>query len=329
MSIIPVILCGGSGTRLWPLSTCDIPKQFIKIQNQGTFLEQTVNRVNECTDFLSKKYEIINPVFVMHKNHDLPEELKKTPNDIVYENYANDTAVAIAKATIFIKNKYEKTDNMIMLILPADHYVENIENFIYDISDGIKNVNTDNIVLFGIEPTSPESKYGYIIPTSNGVNFKEKPDTSAALELIKRKALWNSGIFSGTVDNIFEQLNNSKYNIMDWIINPRDGKAPSFDVAVLQEYQNIHAHNCLNWKWSDVGTWKSFINLPEVQKEIKNQSSVMMKECKNVNVLNRNNHNIVVIGCSDLLIVFNDDDLLIMPNDDKYNNQLKQIASNI
>src|SRR3972149_2575505 len=196
--IQPVILCGGSGTRLWPISTPKIPKQFISLGKKGTLLEETIRRVSlvmkECDNYTS-----YGPLLIMHKNHTLPEELSQHSSNVIYESDANDAAVAVGRAALEIKNRYHD-DKVIMIVLPADHYIENVDAFVYDIHAGINKVTEDNIVLFGIEPTSPETKYGYIIPALNGVWFREKPDAITALELIKQQALWNSGIFASNVD---------------------------------------------------------------------------------------------------------------------------------
>jgi len=325
----PVILCGGQGSRLWPISTPKIPKQFIKIGNKGTLLEETLRRINLVMKNCEKKgYVTYDPLLIMHKDHKLPCELTEHESNIVYENYANDTAVAVARASLEIKKRHD-TQEIIMLVLPADHYIENVEAFVYDIVEGILKVEQNNIVLYGIEPTAPETKYGYIIPSLNGVWFREKPDAETALELIKQKALWNSGIFASYVDTTLSCLRNSPYNILDWIINPREGKAPSFDVAVLQEHPIIYAHYCLRWRWSDVGTWESFTSIPEVKDEMEQSSTIIMKDCKNVNVLNRSPGNVVIIGCDNLLVVTSGSDVLIMPNTGDFNNQLKEIATRI
>lgn len=216
-----------------------------------------------------------------------------------------------------------------MLVLPADHYIYNVDAFVNDIIDGITNVTQDNIVLYGIDPTSPETKYGYIIPSIDGVKFREKPNVSLALELLNQGALWNSGLFAANTDLVLKCLQNSNYNIMDWIQKPKEGKAPSFDVAVLQEYHNIYAHHCSGWRWSDVGTWDAFTEIPEIKEEMKEGSNVVMSGCNNIDILKRSPGNIVIIGCNDLLVVTNGPDTLIMPNKGDYNNQLKDIATRI
>lgn len=327
--IQPVILCGGSGSRLWPLSNAKIPKQFISLGNKGTLLEQTIHRVCSVLKNCKKEgYQTYDPLLIMNKDHKLPLELREHEDNVVYEQYMNDTAVAVAKAALEIKKRHNE-DLVIMIVLPADHYIENVEAFVYDIVEGITKIEQNNIVLYGIEPTAPETKYGYIIPSGHGVWFREKPDAEIALELIKRHALWNSGIFASYVDTVLSGLRNSSYNILDWIINPREGKAPSFDVAVLQEHPKIYAHYCLRWKWSDVGTWESFTSIPEVKEEMEQASTIVMKDCKNVNVLNRSPGNVVVIGCDNLLVVTVGSDLLIMPNTGDFNNQLKEISTGL
>lgn len=342
IKIQPVILCGGSGTRLWPISTSKIPKQFISLGTRGTLLEETIRRVTligkQCSKnlysseedgvFQKKEYIICDPLLLMHQSHKLPSELSMHEPNVIYEEYANDTAVAVAKAAIEIKKRYND-ESIIMLVLPADHYIYNVDAFVSDIIDGITNVTFDNIVLYGIDPIAPETKYGYIIPMSDGVKFREKPNSSLALELINQGALWNSGLFAANTDLVLKCLTKSNYNIMDSVSNPREGKAPSFDIAVLQEYNNIYAHHCSGWRWSDVGTWDAFTDIPEIKDEMKESSNIVMAECNDVNILKRSPGNIVIIGCSDLLVVTNGPDILIIPNKGDYNNQLKDIATRI
>lgn len=327
LKIQPVILSGGNGLRLYPLSTAKIPKQLITIGDQGTLLEITTKRIirllKECK---RNGYETLDPFFIMHRDHQLPLSLHNYKENVLYEDFANDTAVAILRGCLSLKEKIN--ENVILLVLPSDHYIDNVDTFIYDIAEGIKQVNEDNIVLYGVEPTAPETKYGYIIPTSNGIKFQEKPDSITAFELIKQGSMWNSGLFTATLNTIHKLLYDNKYNIIDWIHNPRQGKAVSFDVAVLQNYDKLYVHRTLIWTWKDIGTFDSFTSIPEVKAEMKD-SSTIIKECNNVNVLNRSPGNIVVIGCSDLFVVRNGNDLLVMSSKGDYNNQLKEIAGKL
>lgn len=328
----PIILCGGSGLRLWPLSTTKIPKQFISLGKRGTLLEETLRRVStvmkKCEE---KNYVAYSPILVMHESHKLPPELSTHEPNVLYEKYANDTAVAVARAALEIKKRYENED-ITMLVLPADHYIYNCDAFTRDITNGIEYVTDTNVVLYGIDPTAPETKYGYIIPPSSSdskITFREKPSMDVALQLINRNALWNSGIFAANSNLILRCLAVSNYNIMEWIYNPKNGKAPSFDVTVLQEYDNIYAHHCNGWRWSDIGTWDSFTDVPEIKNEMMEFGNVIMTDCTNSNILKRSPGNVVMIGCKDLLVVINGSDLLIMSNNEDHNNQLKEIASSI
>lgn len=330
--IQPIICCGGQGSRLYPLSTGEIPKQFISLGDRGTLLEETLRRV----DIVMKKcaamnYIVHEPLLIMNCHHKLPIELSKYQDNVLYEEFANDTAVAIARACLEIKKKFQD-ESVIMLVLPADHYIYNDGAFIQDITSGITHVNDNNIVLYGIVPTAPETKYGYIIPQSctyDKVTFREKPNMTTALELIDQHALWNSGIFSANTDSILNYLQSSPYDIMDYIINPRDGKAPSFDIAVLQEHNNIYTQHCHGWKWSDIGTWDAFMDVPEIKEEMRHSNNITKVRCDNVNVLKRSDGNIVIIGCHNLLVVSNGPDILIMSNNGDYNNDLKEVATRI
>lgn len=331
LSIQPVILCGGSGTRLWPISTQKIPKQFITVGKRGTLLEETIRRVALVMKTCESKhaFKTYDQLLIMHHSHSLPEELSIYESSVIYEPFANDTGVAIAKAVLEIKNRHNN-ENVTVLVLPADHYIDNINEFVNSLVDGILKVSDNNIVLFGIQPLSPESKYGYIIPTiNNGISFKEKPDRNMAINLISKGALWNSGIVAAKLNTILTGLKMSSYNIMDWITNPREGKALSFDVAVLQEYPYLYAQICNDWRWSDVGTWDAFTEIPEVKAEMIPSGTTIIHDSSNVNVLNRGHGKVVVFGCSDLLVVVNGNDILIKPNNKDYNTQLKELASSL
>jgi mannose-1-phosphate guanylyltransferase len=323
----PVILLGGVGTRLYPLSTPKIPKQFISLGNKGTLLEETIRRISLVIDECRKlSYEVYDPLFIMHHTHKLPPELSKYECQVIYEKYSNDTGVAVGVAASAIKTRHQASD-IIMAVFPADHYIYNVDSFIGDITYGISRVTNNNIVLYGINPTNPETKYGYIIPSTDGIKFREKPNATLASELIAQNALWNSGIFAANNDLVLKCLNT--YNIMDWVDNPREGKAPSFDVAVLQEHNDIYAHHCHGWRWSDVGTFSSFMELPEIKQEMIDSTSITMSESTNCHVINRSLDNVILIGCKDLYVIANGPNLLIMSNKEDYNSQLKEIATRI
>lgn len=336
----PLILCGGSGTRLWPVSSTNIPKQFIEIGKKGTLLELTTLRVNNISKLENMgvnkcEYEFKNPYYIVNENQEIPQKINIDKTRFIKEKYINDTAVAIARGCNYIKNIYgDKSDQVIIVAFPSDHYVENELLFCKDILSGIDKCCDDNIILFGILPTFPETGYGYINANKeNGdIEFFEKPDMTTAENFIKKGALWNSGIFAAYLNSTIDLLkNNSKYNIWDWIEHPRPGKAPSFDIAVLQEHKNIICQPCSNWGWNDVGTWKYLTSLSEVQNEIKFSvdKTVFTHDCHNTTIVNKSNGHVIALGCDDILVATNNNDVLIMSTKKNYDSVLKQISSNI
>jgi mannose-1-phosphate guanylyltransferase len=336
--IQPVVLCGGGGSRLYPISNPKTPKQFVSLGERGTLLEQTLERINKISNLCrDNNFIVYNPLLIMHNTHkehlECLNSISLFDYDIIYEEYANDTAVAVANVCCHITKKY-KDDDIIIVVFPADHYIYEIDHFINDICNGITSVTDNNIVLFGLEPTQPTTKYGYIIKSEDQignqtVKFIEKPNITLASSLISMNALWNSGIFAASNKLILKCLTESEYNIMDYVYNPKAGKMPSFDIVVLQQYDNIIVHECAGWKWSDVGTWDSFLEIPEIKQELVSNQSVITNECVNTQVLNRGNGNTVLIGCKNIIVIRNGDDILIMSNNEDYNTQLKNIALKI
>lgn len=308
MQIQPVILCGGSGTRLWPLSTSEIPKQFIKI-GSNTLLDKTINRLK----YLNKYINTLEPILIMHKDHKYESEL-----EIIYEPYMNDTAVAIARATKHIMNK---NPDAILLISPADQYVDNVDNYIRDIVSGLNKVDDKNIVLYGIQPTYNETKFGYIIP-GDKICFKEKPDILLAEQLISKGALWNAGIFAGKLNTFYSAFSE---DILSW--NKKE-KGPCFDIAVLQVHDHIVAQSGNEWGWNDVGTWDALLEVEDIKKEVE-QNLTYVKNSTNIKIVNRSNMIVTCIDCSDLLIVVNDNQILIADINKPYNDELKLHASRI
>ena len=157
--IIPIILCGGSGTRLWPLSRKSFPKQYLKLSNSNnnTLLQNTYKRI-------SKVEGIKNPILICNEEHrfiaaEQMREMNIKPNKILLEPFGKNTAPAIALAAL-LSIQIEK--DPILLVLSSDHEIKNNDKFVEVIKEGIKYANNDKIVTFGVVPHSPETGYGYI-----------------------------------------------------------------------------------------------------------------------------------------------------------------------
>jgi mannose-1-phosphate guanylyltransferase len=194
--ILPVVLAGGSGTRLWPLSRAKYPKQFLNIVGDNTMLQDTVLRL--------KNIDTVKPVVICNTEHRflVAEQMQNIGQsaDIILEPVGRNTAPAIALAAL---KAIEDGDDPIMLILAADHVIQNISAFEKAVKKASKLSETGKLVTFGIVPDSPETGYGYIhraeACNAGGyiVNkFVEKPDEVKAKEYIETDEFyWNSGMF--------------------------------------------------------------------------------------------------------------------------------------
>mgnify|MGYP000358080474 CR=1 FL=1 len=200
MKIYPVILAGGSGTRLWPLSRKSYPKQFSELLGKKSLFQQTASRVvtSSLLDF-SKPMILTNSDFRFIINHQL-NSLNVSPGPILIEPLAMNTAPPILAASIY---HYNKDRESVLLVTPSDHTIQNTEKFHNSVSEGLEQVKKGSIVTFGVNPTRAETGYGYL-EISNTVDgevkkvrkFYEKPSSKRAKAMISTgRFLWNAGIF--------------------------------------------------------------------------------------------------------------------------------------
>ncbi|NDY73348.1 mannose-1-phosphate guanylyltransferase/mannose-6-phosphate isomerase [Desulfobacter hydrogenophilus] len=214
--IYPVILAGGSGTRLWPMSRSLYPKQLISLYNAHTMLQNTLLRLSGLDD-------LGDPVVICNENHRFmtAEQIRRIDiNDfkIILEPAARNTAPAIALAALILDDnlKSEHQDDPVMLVLPADHEIKNIEAFHEIIQSGAQLARQGKLVTFGIVPSSPETGYGYIkkgdrLDNSNQAfmidRFVEKPDYETAVSYLESGDFcWNSGMFMFKVSAVISEL---------------------------------------------------------------------------------------------------------------------------
>jgi len=217
--IIPVILAGGSGTRLWPLSRQLYPKQLIDIYNEKTMLQNTVLRLEGLET-------VGSPIIVCNEDHRFmtAEQLRNIQTDplaIILEPIGRNTAPAIALAALKAM-EYEK--DPILLVLPADHVIEKVSDLHAAIRTGLTYAQKDNLITFGVIPDSPETGYGYIkkgdlLESGTGVSkierFVEKPDLETAQKLVDSGSYcWNSGMFMFKASVIIKELETHAPDIM-------------------------------------------------------------------------------------------------------------------
>ena len=236
-----VILCGGTGPRLWPLSTTSHPKQFLPILSPDSLLLQTINRLLTITD--KKNIYIVTSdrnINLIHQNTKdvLPKE------NIFIEPDKKNTALAIYFTLSKFLNLNPET---VVSFLPSDHFISPLNKFKNDLQKTAKIAQKNSsIVTIGIHPSFPNTSYGYILKSKK---FIEKPDKIHALKYIINGALWNSGIYTATIKTYLSEYKKHFPN-PDY----KKSKPISFDYAISQKSKNI---DCLkaSFDWSDVGEW--------------------------------------------------------------------------
>ena len=276
MKIKPVILCGGAGTRLWPKSKSNLPKQFIDFGGWTLFQKTLLRIKNPIFDYpiISTNLIYLNLV----RKYLSKYRMKKYK--IILEPSKKNTAPAILSCALSKEVTYEQP----MIFFPADHLIEKTKQFNRSINLNKKYLNKDNIFIFGIKPNSPSSQYGYFLTKkiskslNRVVKFIEKPNIRNAKKIVKKKGLWNSGIFFARKDSIINNfrkyqfktlklcihsVNRSKISKNACYLNKKSFKkiqAKSFDYAILEKSKNINGIK-LNIPWLDLGSWKEISNI--------------------------------------------------------------------
>lgn len=257
--IINVILSGGVGSRLWPLSRKARPKQYLPIFNGKSLFELTIERNQKVCDHLI----LVGSV----QNIDLAkEDLASTSHEIIVEAVPRNTAAAIAFAA------FAASPDDILIVTPSDHLIEGEEQYLQAIKRGIEFAREGNLVTFGINPVKPETGYGYIESEGNDVlSFREKPNYETAKEFLKRgNFLWNSGIFCFKASVYLQELERfdpKLYNAAklafeaspDAVLDVElSNKIPSksVDYAIMERSDSIKVVPSF-FQWSDMGSFDS------------------------------------------------------------------------
>lgn len=308
-----VLLSGGSGKRLWPLSNDIRSKQFIKIfkDEQGNYesMVQRVYRQIKTIDSDATVTIATSKTQVSAIHNQLGEDV-----GISVEPCRRDTFPAIALATAYLKDIQGVDPEEAVVVCPVDPYVED------DYFQALKELAAQaekgeaNLVLMGIEPTYPSEKYGYIIPdskenVSNVSTFKEKPDAKTAEDYISQGALWNGGVFAYKLKYVLEKAHElidftdyqdlfSKYDTLTKI---------SFDYAVVEKEQKIQVMR-FGGQWKDLGTWNT---LTEAMGENAVGDATMNETCTNIHVINELNVPILAMGLHDVVISASPEGILV------------------
>nr|WP_207729570.1 mannose-1-phosphate guanylyltransferase [Clostridium chrysemydis] len=346
--IYGLILAGGKGSRLYPLSRVEKPKQFLKVINEKSFLVNTVERI---TPLIEKE----NIYVVTNKDYEdqIKEDLSDiNENNIITEPMNKETATCIGLSAV----RLLKEDNdAVMVVLPSDHHIENEKAYIETLSQAVDMANRRRcIVTLGIAPTRPETGYGYIEMGDrvSGIRaaykvarFTEKPNTDVAKDFIyKGTYLWNSGMFIFRADVILREI--GKYlpdmykSLMeiykhigeedqDEVIEEEYRKINgiSIDFGIMQKTRKACVIQC-DFDWDDIGSFSALSRFLDNKKESNNavSNNVYLEECENCSVFGNKNL-IIGLGIKDIVVVDAGDVILVM--DRNKDQEIKHLLNNL
>lgn len=308
-----ILLSGGSGKRLWPLSNDVRSKQFIKLfKDENGKYESMVQRVYRQIQTVNSDMEVT----IATSKSQVSAIRNQLGNkvSICLEPCRRDTFPAIALAAAYLKDVQGLSEEDCVAVCPVDPYVDNTYYETVQKLEEIVNEGQSNLVLMGIEPTVPSEKYGYIIPVDKNeiscvAKFTEKPDTETAKEYIKQGALWNAGVFAFKLGYLL----NKAHDLIDFVdyadlFKKYDTLTKiSFDYAVVEKEPNIQVLRYAG-QWKDVGTWNM---MAEVMADKTKGDVILDDTCKDTNVVNELNIPILCMGCEDMVVAASEDGILV------------------
>jgi mannose-1-phosphate guanylyltransferase/mannose-6-phosphate isomerase len=335
MKIIPVILSGGSGARLWPLSRKEYPKQYLPLAGDNTMLQETILR-------LSGLENLAGPIIICNADHrflvaEQCQQIGVTNPTILLEPIRRNTAPAIAAAAL---QSISDSDDAVLLVLSADHVIQDVDEFHQVINIASKQAQEGKLVTFGIVPTSANTGYGYIKSSKDSADgaykveeFVEKPDLETAQTYLEQSNyLWNSGMFMfkaatlineltthspEIVKSVTEAVNNAREDL-DFIRLDKQAfessSSDSIDYALMEKSNNLVVVP-LDAQWNDIGSWSALHDIGTKDADgnvIK--GDVIAKDTTNT-YINANHHMVLTIGVDNLIIVDTPDVTFIAAHD--------------
>lgn len=322
MAIIHIVLLsGGSGTRLWPLSNSIRSKQFLKVLRDETGLPQSMTQ-----RVFSQITHVRSQVDVTIATGALQEELIRRqldgPFELIIEPERRDTAAAIMLACAHLEYMQAAELADTVVVMPIDTFADQAYfDHIVDLDRAVQSDAAD-LVLLGVQPLYPSEKYGYIVPSAENQNdnmcafpvlgFHEKPEKKKAIDLIGRGALWNCGVFAfklGWLRNLTSlYIKHNNYSILH--NKYRELPNRSFDYEVVEKADSV-AVVPYGGEWKDLGTWSTLTEeMPEAS-----CGYAVLAECENVHVINETGLPMVVSGLSDSVVVATADGILACSKD--------------
>jgi len=340
LKLIPVILSGGAGTRLWPVSRRAYPKPFMKLSNGSTLAELTFERALDVSDdgtvmtVTSRDYYFIC--------RDMYSNIAKDEMDkqiFMLEPMGRNTAPAIALAALEVQQRFG--DKAVMLVMPSDHLIKDREAFKQAVNEGAKLASDGYIATFGIHPTSPETGYGYIKAGDkiDGYNaaviqeFKEKPDLQTAKDYVASgNYSWNSGMFCLSAKHLLSEMQQTSPDVLEavkkcFLTRNMQNSAIEFateafaampdisiDYAVMEKAKKRAVVDS-QFDWNDIGSWNSMAGLAEADEfgnRIEGKAiTVDSKEC----YIRSGDRVVAAVGVENLMIVDTKDAVLVAHRD--------------
>ncbi|MCW5653278.1 mannose-1-phosphate guanylyltransferase/mannose-6-phosphate isomerase [Hydrogenophaga sp.] len=347
MSITPVILCGGSGTRLWPLSRQGFPKQFVPLVGDKSLLRLTLERLSWTAQ---------PPICVASEDHRFlvadSLEAERMAGTVLLEPAARNTAAAMALAALHARSQGDP----LLLFCPSDHHIPDTQAFARTIQLGVAAAESGAIVTFGVVPSFPSSAYGYIQQgdartdgSRSVARFIEKPAPAAAQALLLQgHVLWNAGIFLVRASVMLAALTRHAADILQAcegaMAQPRTEsvgevvfvrpekevflacRSQSIDYAVMERHDNV-AVVPFQGQWSDVGSWNAVAELSDADDDgnrITGQGHALQSRNTFIHAPGRT---VVALGTQDLLIIDTPDALLVAQRD--HAEQVKDVVSHL
>ena len=338
MNNIPVILVGGEGKRLWPMSDKKTPKQFLKFNSSYSLFQKSLLRL--------KKLNLSKPIIVCNEKDKktISKEIKdiSLEANILVEPLSQNTAPAVTVAAL----KANLEDNLV--IFPCDHLIGNESKFSKAIKLGLKNCKSENFIIFGVKPTYAHTGYGYIKTQKTNIEdkyivekFIEKPEKKKAEKFLSLESyFWNCGIFIGKSKLFLKEIKSNHPMILKscqeairlgtqknniFLIDKGQYlkcSKISIDKAVMEKAKKLLMIK-INTSWNDLGSWKSIWEISKKDKNNNYLSNNVITKYTTNSYLNIKSKKVVAIGIEDMFIIENNDSLLIINS--KYLDEMKNI----
>ena len=334
MNLYAVIMAGGIGARFWPRSKKKSPKQLLKIIGENTMIQETFSRINGLVpkeNILIVTNETQKPGII--------EQIPEIPGEnIIVEPFGRNTAACIGLASVIIQ---QRSNDAVTFVMPADHIVKENDRFLCTLKTAAKFSSENNaLVTIGIQPSRPETGYGYIqIDEDSGksdvfkvMTFAEKPNYSTAVDFIKSgDFFWNSGMFIWKVETILNEIKELMPDLYEGLVQIRDQvnnpdfqnilseiyghlKSISIDYGIMEKSEKVYLVKG-QFSWSDVGSWEAVYELSEKDKDGNVKVGKVYTDMAMDSYIYSPDKFTAVIGLDNIIVINHKDSLLICKRD--------------